>query len=97
LIVYGYLMHLMFTALATNRVKAHQGRGRDYNMLILIGAMLAAPSPFFIDMAVRFAFGLGQYSTIELVFLVVGVGVAVTPGVINMRKILRAGGLDHNV
>jgi len=90
-------MHLMFTALAENRVKAHHGRGRDYHMLSLIGTMLAAPSPFFIDMAVRFAFGVGPYSTIELLILIVGVGIAVTPGVFSMRKILRVGGLDPNV
>jgi hypothetical protein len=87
----------MLGTLAANRVKAHHGKSKDYNMLVLVGAMIALPSPILIDMAIRYAFELGPYTNLELATFLVGVCLAVTPAVIKMRKTIRDGGLNPNV
>lgn len=94
---YSYVMHAMLGALAANRVRAHRGQSKDYNVLVFVGAMVALPSPIFIDLAVRFALNLGAYSNLELIIFLVGVCAAVSPGVIKMRKTIRDGGLNPNV
>jgi hypothetical protein len=91
---YAYLMRLLFLFLARRRVLAHEGKAKEIHLGLGVAAMIAAASPAFLDIGARMLMGAGSYGNIELAIFIGLWVIAIAPAALQMRKVLREGGLN---